>query len=200
MRLEETNFNTLFSMRLISHAIEITEEELYPDMYRTNIGAMTKYLGIVKNTKVGSHALVITDKEEKGNMLFAGVVKYHKPETEDALGNWSYEFTMDPEDLKSVTDTHFATNEAFVNVWLKEAKMNNLILEDHDCVHHFMTAFIETLKDFLDTNAVPGEEVTLEFDGYFVATVVVENDEKIISVVPSGDMKRLIKDDSMLED
>ena len=49
-------------------------------------------------------------------------------------------------------------------------------------------------------NAKEGEEVNLELPGYFVASVVIDGGEKVMSLVPDGAMKRLIKDDAALED
>ena len=39
----------------------------------------------------------------------------------------------------------------------------------------------------------------MELEGYYIASSAIENDEKVYSLVPDGQMKRLIKDDSSLE-
>ena len=55
------------------------------------------------------------------------------------------------------------------------------------------------IKNWLDNNAVEGEEVGVYADGIFQASVVVENGEKIFSIVPDGEIKKLIKDDAAIE-
>ena len=48
-------------------------------------------------------------------------------------------------------------------------------------------------KKWLDNNAVDGEEVGVEMDGVFQASVAVENGEKVFSIVPDGEIKKIIK-------
>jgi hypothetical protein len=55
------------------------------------------------------------------------------------------------------------------------------------------------IKKWLDENAKEGEEVGVEEPGIFQASVVVENGEKVFSLVPEGEIKKLIKDDSAIE-
>ena len=47
----------------------------------------------------------------------------------------------------------------------------------------------------LDQNAVEGSTFELKHDPYFVATVDVIDGEKVMSFIPDGAVKRLIKDD-----
>ena len=59
----------------------------------------------------------------------------------------------------------------------------------------FLKIQISLLKDFLDQNAVEGSTFELKHDPYFVATVDVIDGEKVMSFIPDGAVKRLIKDD-----
>jgi hypothetical protein len=58
---------------------------------------------------------------------------------------------------------------------------------------------IDTLVQVLDNEAQPNEVVDIEMPGYFVASVGIEDNMKVFSIVPDGHMKAIIKDDSALE-
>ena len=59
--------------------------------------------------------------------------------------------------------------------------------------------FLEQVKKWLEENASETEEVGVEQEGVFQATVSVENGEKAFSLVPEGEIKKLIKDDASIE-
>ena len=58
---------------------------------------------------------------------------------------------------------------------------------------------MDSILQCLDHEAIPGQVVEIEMPGYFTASVAVENDEKVFSIVPDGHMKALIKSDVHLE-
>ena len=64
---------------------------------------------------------------------------------------------------------------------------------------HYDESEIAQIKKWLEANAVEGEEVGVELDGIFQASVAVENGEKVFSLVPDGEIKKLIKDDAAIE-
>ena len=72
--------------------------------------------------------------------------------------------------------------------------MQQLILFD------LVVSFFTALQNVLEQNVTPTEECEIESEGFFVAVAAVEGDEKVYNIIPSGEMKRLIKDDSTLEE
>ena len=59
---------------------------------------------------------------------------------------------------------------------------------------------LKTIRKWLDENAVDKEERGVELDGVFEARVAVEEGgEKVMSIEPAGEIKKLIKDDSAIE-
>lgn len=62
-----------------------------------------------------------------------------------------------------------------------------------------LTLVARSLQSFLDQNAKPDGEVTVEEDGYFKASVAIEDNEPAKSVLPAEEMKQLIKDDAATE-
>lgn len=184
-------YNRVLSLRGL-----MLESELINDMMKVPVHAFSKYLGLKKNREDNGTALVLRD--EKGNFILAGVVKYHKPENEDQAGNWSYEFTFDEEDVKEAHQ-YVVTDASFMEVLQKVAVNHSVVITDMEFAFDLIVSFFIALKNVLEQNVSPTEECEIESEGFFVATAAVEGDEKVFSIVPSGEMKRLIKDDSTLE-
>ena len=174
------------------------EQDIMEDMIKVPVHAFSKYLGIKKNCNdENGTALVLRD--EKGNFVLAGVVKYHKPENEDQAGNWSYEFTFDEEDIKNAHQ-YLVSDSSFIQLFSRVSINYSLAIKDEKFITDLVYAFFVALKNLLEENVSPTEEFEVELEGYFVASSAIEGDEKVFSLVPSGEMKRLIKDDSSLEE
>lgn len=186
-----TEYNRVLSLRGL-----VLEAGIMDDTMKVPVHAISKYLGLKKNREDNGTALVLRD--EKGNFILAGVVKYHKPEKEDQAGNWSYEFTFNEEDVKEVHQ-YLVTDATFMEVLQNVATAHSIVITDMEFAYDLIISFFVALKNVLEQNVTPTEECEIESEGFFVATSAVEGDEKVFSIVPSGEMKRLIKDDSTLE-
>ena len=185
-------YNRVLSLRGL-----ILEDDVMEDMMKIPVHTFSKYLGLKKNRDdENGTALVLRD--EKGNFILAGVVKYHKPENEDQAGNWSYEFTFNEEDVKEAHQ-YIVTDASFMEVLQNIAIEHSISITDMNFAFDLVVGFFIALKNVLEQNVTPTEEFEIESEGYFVATAAIEGDEKVYSLVPSGEMKRLIKDDSTLE-
>ena len=185
-------YNRVLSLRGL-----ILEDDVMEDMMKIPVHAFSKYLGLKKNRDdENGTALVLRD--EKGNFILAGVVKYHKPENEDQAGNWSYEFTFNEEDVKEAHQ-YIVTDASFMEVLQNIAIEHSISITDMNFAFDLVVGFFIALKNVLEQNVTPTEEFEIESEGYFVATAAIEGDEKVYSLIPSGEMKRLIKDDSTLE-
>lgn len=165
-------------------------------IYDITFMAISDFLSLAKS-KEKKTALAIRDL--KGNLLIAGVVTYHKNENENMPGNWSYEFTFSEEDLMDA-NIYISSETQFQKVFGTTAfNLFSVQFPGTTFVQAILEGAINTLTQWLDVNASESEDVSLEEPGYFVASVAVEKGEKVLSVVPDGAMKRLIKDDSALE-
>ena len=79
-------------------------------------------------------------------------------------------------------------------------EMVNMVMTNLPFVAQLTVYMFNIIKDTLDQKAVEeGQTITLELDGYFEASVEVVNKEKKFSFLPKGEMKQLIKDDSVSE-
>ena len=172
------------------------DDTIIVDTMRVPVHAFSKYLGLKKNRDDNGTSLILRD--EKGNFIIAGVVRYHAPEKEDQAGNWSYEFTFNEEDVKE-THQYVVTDASFMEVLSNVAVNHQLVITDMEFALDLLIGFFVALKNVLEQNVTPSEEFEVESEGFFIATSAIEGDEKVYSLVPSGEMKRLIKDDSTLE-
>ncbi len=89
---------------------------------------------------------------------------------------------------------------SFIQLFSRVSINYSLAIEDEKFITDLVYAFFVALKNLLEENVSPTEEFEVELEGYFVASSAIEGDEKVFSLVPSGEMKRLIKDDSSLEE
>lgn len=132
--------------------------------------------------------------------LAAAVVEYEANEDPKQPGAWNYYWTWNEEDVPEnadKTDANQAENASYfrgVSQGKYSFGFNNM-----DAIYTMTTYLMKVIKDWLNANANDKEEVGLELEGVFQARVVVENGEKIMSIEPDGEMKKLIKDDAALE-
>lgn len=194
-KLQETSIPTNLSQVIatLGWAVDASQVSF---IYDTTLMAISDFLGQIKS-KENKTGLAV--KDTKGNLLVAGMVTYHKNEDEEMPGNWSYEFTFDEEDVKGC-DLRLSTDPHFQKVFQKTLKrLFGLAIDDPLAFQPVIEESINVLKQWLDVNAKETEKVTVEQPGFFVASVCVEEGEKIFAIVPDGAMKRLIKDDAAIE-
>ena len=203
--LEETEYNNTFVVNASSMGYTFGDDDRPERILKAVITATSAFLS--KHKAVDENqatALVLTDTA--GNFKFAAIVEYHiNKENSDEPGNWSYVMTFDEKALaeieaKKKVNKLLYGDTAFQSICDSVAYDVAGISFAHD---HFMydacLLFFDTLKDILDAEAKDGDVVDIEVPGYFTASVAVENDEKIFSVVPDGHQKNIIKDDGKLE-
>ena len=193
----ESAVTTEYSRLLLLEGVEITDEELMVDMMRVPVHVISAYLGL-KKTKADEGGTALAVKEENGSLIIAGIVKYHPAETEDQSGNWSYEFTTNAEDLAGC-HVYLVNDMSFNEVLTRIAKQHRVIFKDNEYASVLINCFFNALKNVLRDNAIPTEDYEIESEGYFTAVSSIEGDEVVYAIIPSGEMKRLIKDDSCLE-
>jgi len=196
MNFNETSISAKFSQDITNLGVDIQPQYTHY-LFDSLFMAVSDFLGIVKSKDVKT-ALVIADL--KGNFRFAALVGYHPNENEDIPGNWSFEFTFNENDIDKNVKVYNSTDTQFLRVLATCAKdLHNFRYASPELVPDVLVLIIDTLKSWLDLNAVEGEEKTIELPGFFTASVAIENGEKIFSVTPDGNLKRLVKGDAELE-
>ena len=131
--------------------------------------------------------------------------KEEKEEESNDSGNWYLQFTLDEEELKGDDIEILPSSspdfiDAVYKVLITEFRYRiSEGVQVSTNMFSIMDAFIKTLLHWLDQNADAKEEVTVKLENYFEATVAIEDEEKVIAILPSGSLKRAIKSDIDLE-
>ena len=73
------------------------------------------------------------------------------------------------------------------------------MFERETYIYDACNIIIDSILQTLDHEAIEGQVVDIEMNGYFTASVAIENGEKIFSITPDGHMKALIKSDVALD-
>lgn len=199
MKLTETSIPQNYSQALLNNSVTIPldlEPEYATHIYEIMFTSFAEFLRLVKSN---SNKVAIAVEDIQGNLCLAGIVQYHENEDKDMPGNYSYEFTTNKEDLEDAK-VYSITDPGFTQVAYSTAfRLHGIRFREQSFIQALFITACKTLLNWLDTNASPTEEKTVAHEGYFEATVAVENGEKVISIVPDGAMKRLIKDDTAIE-
>lgn len=160
---------------------------------------LTAVSDFLRITKSKEQKTALTIEDLKGNLLMAAVVEYNENEEEDAQGNWNYYWTFDPEDIKDA-NTYSVSQAQVQSLFIKRAaSMYHMEINNQSALTRMVALVASTISDYLEQNAKAGETVTVEHDGYFVASAAVEDDAVVKSFLPDGAMKVLIKDDAATE-
>lgn len=173
-------------------------------LYQSWFTAGYEYLALCKN-KDKKQALVF--KDNKDNFQFAMVIEYHKGETDEVGGNWSFECTFNPADVEGAelhynSDTQYLVilnDVTFESMRDEEDQKAGFTMEPEDALT-IVEALIRYLKIYLDSNAKDGEVLDLVLDDYFKASVAIEDGVKVMSIVPCGHAKSKIKNDDIVSE
>lgn len=172
------------------------------------LGAIVGYQGSDEEEEAKEE--VKETKKGKGKSKSKGKSKEDKKEEikeeeSDDSGNWYLQFTLDEEEFKG-DDIEIVPSSSpdFIDAVYKQliTEFRYRISEGvqvNTNMFSIIDAFIKTLLHWLDQNADAKEEVTVKLENYFEATVAIEDEEKVIAILPLGSLKRAIKSDIDLE-
>lgn len=172
------------------------------------LGAIVGYQGSDEEEEAKEE--VKETKKGKGKSKSKGKSKEdkkeeNKEEESDDSGNWYLQFTLDEEEFKG-DDIEIVPSSSpdFIDAVYKQlvTEFSYRISEGvqvNTNMFSIIDTFIKTLLHWLDQNADAKEEVTVTLENYFEATVAIEDEEKVIAILPLGSLKRAIKSDIDLE-
>lgn len=191
MKLTESTIVRNFSMQTKTDNMYVPEE-LVERTFKGIVMSASKYLGMVKQK---DKKVALSFEDAKGNFLLAAVVEYNKTDDAESQDNWNYYWTFYAEDIEDAIvykTTQSQIQQVFLSTMYSAYKMkyNGSLI-----IAYLNTEFAKSISNFLDENAREGEVLDLELDGFFKASVCVENGEVVKSFLPDGAMKTIIKDD-----
>lgn len=195
----QTSIPSQFSVNLLDNCGLSWMDTRTVDIYRT---MFTAIIDVLKTHQSKNKSRIgFSMKDEKGNFKLGAILNYRKPDEgeEEDSGNWYLEFTFDPEDMTDLVEEYDNHSDEFVMCAQHEAfTIASARFNKTEYMYHVFNTVIDTVTDFLDVNAVDGEEVEVTLRGVFTASVVVENGKKVMSIVPGEAIKQLVKEDSIL--
>lgn len=202
---EETEYHQAFVVNANSAGYAFGDDDRPERITKAFFAASAAYLSKVKISKSDEAvALVLTDIS--GNFKFASIVEYHEnTDNPDEPGNWSYTTTFDPNTLDNIEKNRklkklLYSSDAFKAVFDKVAYDLAAVQFQHQSyMYDACILVIDTLLQILDREAKENEVIDIELPGYFLASVSVEDGEKIFAITPDGHMKQIIKDDTALD-
>lgn len=140
---------------------------------------------------------------KKANTNFiAGATIVYMPNEDDASkpGSWNYSWTWNKEDIPANSNVIDIKDPDIYSYFKTTAYNKYTAAFDNQIAVVDMTRYLlETISKWLEDNASEAEEVGVEMEGVFEASVAVEDGQVVKSLVPKGEIKELIKDDSKIE-
>lgn len=202
---EETEMHQAFVVNANSMGYTFGDDDRPERIVKAFFASSAAYLHKVKVSKADEAvALILTDVA--GNFKFAGIVKYHEnTNNPDEPGNWSYEMTFNEKTLEKLEKERSVkkllySSEAFKGTFDKVAyDVAGIQFQHQTYMFDACLLVIDTLLQVLDREAKDGERVDIELPEYFVASVSIEDGEKIFALTPGGSMKSIVKGDGELD-
>lgn len=202
INFDESAIPAEYTLNLLEHYQLAWVNNRTAGIYRVVFTTMAKMLKERKSKSTPKVGFIL--KDSSGGFRFGAIMTYHAPDNEadasdDDKGNYTLEFTLNPDDMKDMDVTIDNHSDMFVMVTADTAQdimygrfksmefTNNLFIEA-----------IDTLVKYLDANAIENDEFIVEYRGVFTASVTVEGGEKFISIVPGEMIKQIVKGDISL--
>lgn len=168
--------------------------------YKALMVGITRFLATVKTTK---HPVAFTITDNEGNFVMAAVVEYEDaPDKEDDVtGNWDYYYTFYKDDVPEKSVIYDVKSEQTHKPIAAAAwEYCSARFGGTDGLINIYVIAFEVLRDYMMEGAVEGDTYELVYPGVFTAQSSVENGEKVVSLIPDGLIKKMVKDDEKLEE
>lgn len=196
MEFMSTNLPNMVSYGLFQeHSFDLGEAHI-DKMF--NI-LFTGVSNILKDNMNKEQPTVFVINEKDGRPVAFAKVEYFEGEN-DNPGNWSLVWGFDPEDIPEKC-LKLDLGNSLIHSYFKAiaGEKYGIRFTDTSSLVVVLTYCIEQLYKWLDENAKEDSETEIELDGVFKAVVKVVDGKKIFAVIPMGEIKTMIKDDSSIE-
>lgn len=201
---DDTEYHNAFVINANSYGYIFGNDDDRPErLVKAFFAATAAYLSLLKVSKVDEAvAFVLTDVA--GVFKFGAIVEYHENENASEPGNWSFVMTFNENDISSLEKKKkvkkLIFDERFKEVFNRISyDIAGIEFYSESYMHDACILIIDTLLQILDREANSIGVVDIEMPGYFTASVAVEEDCKVFAITPDGQLKAVIKDDSVLE-
>lgn len=174
-------------------------------VYRVIFTTLAKVLKDQHKQNPGVHKMGASFNDANNRFVVGAILTYRAPDAdeEEDSGNYYLELTFNNEDFAGI-DHVYSNNDKATSFMFDCVITNymyhicNATINDIKYMNDIIFTAIDTLKEFLDVNATPDEEIEVVMRGVFTASVTVENDNKLMSIVPGEVVKQVVKNDEVL--
>lgn len=196
---EQTSIPSQYSINLYDNFGMMWVDSRTSDLYRILLDSIAETLKFNQAKDVSRIGMSMLD--DKGNFKFGAILNYKKPEegSDEDSGNWYLEFTFYKEDMEDIDISVDNHSDIFIKCASQSAyQIIRGRFRSTDVMYNVFNTAIDTLTEFLDTNATETEEVEVVLPSIFTASVAIENGVKVMSIVPGEVVKQVIKNDSAI--
>lgn len=198
-QISETSIPAQVSINLKDDLGLIWLESRTEDLYRVFFSSVADFLKSKQSKEANRIGFRL--KDDNGKFKFGAILNFQKPEddSEEDSGNWYLEFTFYESDMENLDVELDNFDTTFNSIIVKNSlEMMYARFRSVDFMYGALNVAIDTLIKFLDTNASETETVDVSQRGIFIASVAIEDGEKVMSIVPGEVIKQIIKNDSAL--
>lgn len=138
-----------------------------------------------------------------GTFLVAAVLRYVTNEDDPsnlASGQWNYSWTFDQDDIKDCKIIEMSNSLISMYFYNAASSLYNLRFNDPAVCATVMNLMVEMIINWLKENTKDGEKSVLTLSGVFTAMGEVVDGEIEMAIIPDGDIKLLVKDDSAIQE
>lgn len=176
-------------------------EQTCSDIYRVVFSTLADLLKD-ESTRNPKSKIAAALYDEKGVFKIGAILTYRAPDEdeEEDSGNYYLEMTFDESDIEGIENV-FSNHSSPTFDLFAARNMSTIcsaVFKEKRWITILFCTAIDTLREFLDTNASEEEDIDVVMRGVFTASVTVKNGIKIMTIVPGEVIKQIVKNDSIL--
>lgn len=199
-KFKETNIPEDYSKSLAQQSF-LLGPSVVSKVATTLFHGVSTCLGTMKNTSVPK-AVIFRSLDH--SFLAGAKVEYIQnvdDPSNPSAGRWDYTWTFYEEDLKGADCVEVANNSLVSSYFTSSGiSLYNMRFNAQDLCIAMMTMMIEMIINWLKENASEADPAILVLDGAFKATATVVDGKIEMGIIPDGEMKVLIKDDTAIQE
>lgn len=155
---------------------------------------------ILSSAKLKQQPVTVTYRKANGELVAAATVEFFPNDDASKPGNWALAWTFDESDIPE-NALKITQDDPNVLVYYRAVAGSkwNIEFDSTSVVTPLVNTTLLEFKKWLDENAVEGEEVGIEIPALCTGAVSIENGVKVFALIPAGEVKMLIKDDTAIE-
>ena len=194
-KFKETNILEDYSRMLNKQCITLGPS-VTPFIATTLFDGVSRCLGAIKNKEVPQ---AIVFKTVEGSFIAAAKIEYVEG-SDPTSSRWDYTWTFYEDDVKGANIVDASTNNMILHYFEQSAlTLYKMKFAGPDVCIILMNLMLEMIKKWLTENTKAGEDSVLTLEGVFKAVATINGDEIELGLIPDGDMKVLVKDDTALQ-